>query len=417
MVVARRYGYLGWPGRPTRHPRARVIWSALAALPLGRFLSALRASGSHPAQALRAAVCALAEPWAALFLTVPKLLRFDLESAAFHIDYLNLAPREARVGVVIVNTRQPDQLIHCVRSFQSVEYSNLQWIVVANSAQDHEVERLRLELPGVEWVVTQENLGYTGANNLGIQRALDLGCEYLLVMNDDTECLAGDFITRLVSFLDLNPTVAEAGPRVYLRERGRVQNTILRYPSLFRNLFDWFGYRLAPGRYHLSGNRVRTAEMLNGVCILLRAEAIRQVGAFDAWLFMYVEDADLGLRLRRAGWKIVYIPVDSILHLQKESGYDLESYVSLLMRRNSAYFLRKHHKTVEAWGFAAANLTLSLGRVLTAGSAEKFRRRLAFCRALWREFCVALSVDQSASGAPDGSPRQYPRRNIFEAGG
>jgi GT2 family glycosyltransferase len=256
---------------------------------------------------------------------------------------------------------------------------------------DEQVERLRSRLPGLEWVVSTANRGYTGANNLGIQRALELGSNYLLVMNDDTECIAPDFIRRLVSFLELNPRVALAGPRVYLRRRGEVQNTVLCYPSLMGNLFDWFGFRLFPRLYERSGDAPRLAEMLNGVCVMVRAAAIRQVGAFDASFFMYVEDADLGWRLRRAGWQIAYLPVDSIIHHQKTAGYDLEGKVSLLLRRNSVYFLRKHHRPVEAWGLAAANLLLALARTFATTSAEKFRRRLSFCRALWREFRQVLS--------------------------
>ncbi|HYM09313.1 MAG TPA: glycosyltransferase family 2 protein, partial [Bryobacterales bacterium] len=190
MVTARRYGYFGWPASPTRHPRAGAIWNAVVKLPAGRFLSALRALRSHPEEAFRAALRALAEPAAALWLVVPELLRFDLESAAFRMDYLALPAAAPRVGAVIVNTRQPEQLVHCIRSFQAADYPDLRWIPVANWAQQAEVERLQVQLPGLEWVVTGENLGYTGANNLGIQRALDLGCEYILVMNDDIECIA-----------------------------------------------------------------------------------------------------------------------------------------------------------------------------------------------------------------------------------
>jgi GT2 family glycosyltransferase len=194
----------------------------------------------------------------------------------------------------------------------------------------------------------------------------------------------------MVRFLELNPRVALAGPRVHLRRQGVVQNTVLRYPSLFRNVLDWMGYRLFPARYQRCGDRVRSAEMLNGVCVMLRAEAIRQVGAFDPQFFMYVEDADLGLRLRRAGWQLAYVPFDSVIHHQPESGYEMDSPVSLLIRRNAVYFLRKHHRTAQAWGLAAANLILALLRSCATLSPDRFRRRLRFCGLLWREFRAVL---------------------------
>lgn len=393
MVTGARYRYIGWPSFPTRHPRARAVWNCVVKVPAGRLLSALRAFRSHPTQAVRAALWALAEPLIALAWLVPKLLRFDLESAALHMDFLNLAQRSPQVGLVIVAYKQPEQLEQCLQSFRRADYPNLKLIVIDSAADDAHVRQMQQRFPEADWVATAENVGYTGGNNLGIARALEHGSDYILLVNADTECVASDFIGRLVSFMELNPRVALAGPRVYLRRRSAVQNTVLRYPSLTRNLVDWFGFRFFPQLYERSGDEVRSAEMLNGVCVMLRAAAVREVGAFDPRFFMYVEDADLGLRLRKAGWLLAYVPVESIIHHQKETGYELEGSVSLLLRRNAVYFLMKHGRPLQAWGLAAANLFLALARACTSTSAHMFRRRFGFCRALWREFRAALLME------------------------
>jgi len=386
LVTGRRYGYLGWPRYATRHPRARVLWSALVTLPAGRFLEALRG------RSLRAALWAAAEPFIALVRAVPEILTFDLESAAFQMDYLNLSAGLPPLGVVIVHYKQPEMLVRCVESLRSCDYPALRIIVVDSASEPASLERLQSRLPGVEWIARSDNVGYTGGNNLGLARAMESGCERILLLNADTECIAPDFLRRLARFLERNPRVALAGPRVYLRGRGEVQNTILRYPSLYRNVLDWAGYRLFPGRYQRSGDRVRVAEMLNGVCVMLRAEAVRQVGAFDPRFFMYVEDADLGWRLRRAGWQVAYVPVDSIIHHQKDEGYDLYGEVSLLIRRNAVYFLRKHGRRAQARGLAALNLLLAVVRICGAGSAKDFQRRWSFVQALYQELGKALRV-------------------------
>jgi GT2 family glycosyltransferase len=384
LVTGRRYGYLGWPRYATRHPRARVLWSALVALPAGRFLDALRG------HSLRGAVWAAAEPFLALVRAVPEILAVDLESAALQMDYLNLNERLPPLGVVIVHYKQPELLVRCVESLRSADYPALRIIVVDSASEPASLERLKARLPGVEWIARTDNVGYTGGNNLGLAHAMESGCEQILLLNADTECIAPDFLRRLARFLERNPRVALAGPRVYLRGRNEVQNTILRYPSLYRNLLDWVGYRLLPQRYQRSGDRVRAAEMLNGVCVMLRASAVRQVGAFDPRFFMYVEDADLGLRLRRAGWQVAYVPIDSIVHHQKDEGYDLYGEVSLLIRRNAVYFLRKHGRRAQAWGLAGGNLVLALFRTCATASRAEFRRRLAFLQALRRELRLAL---------------------------
>jgi GT2 family glycosyltransferase len=405
MVTARRYGYFGWPEFQTRHPRARAIWNAVVNMPAGRLLAALRAAGAHPRQACRAALWAAAESAAALLRTVPQLIRFDLESAALQMDYLDLARPSRKAAVVIVNYKQPDMLARCIRSFQQADYPDLKIIAVESAAEPAQAERLRGQVPGVDWVLASENVGYTGGNNLGIQRALEAGCEYILLVNADTECIAPDFIRRLIRFLELNPRVALAGPRVCLRERGRIQNTVLRCPSLLRNLIDWFGFRLVPQRYQRSGDSPRAVEMLNGVCVMLRAAALREVGLFDPRYFMYIEDADLGMRLRRANWQIAYVPVDSIIHHQKDAGYDMESDVSLLLRRNSVYFLQKHNRPFQAWALAGANIALALFRTMTSTSTRNFRRRLGFFRALCREFRSVLWPAAPARRLPSPSSR------------
>jgi N-acetylglucosaminyl-diphospho-decaprenol L-rhamnosyltransferase len=384
LVTGRRYGYLGWPRYPTRHPRARVLWSALVALPAGRFLEAVRG------RSLRVALWAAAEPFLALVRAVPEILAVDLESTALQMDYLNLSERLPPLGVVIVHYKQPELLVRCVESLRSSDYPALRIIVVDSASESASLDRLQVRLPEVEWIACADNVGYTGGNNLGLARAMEAGCEQILLLNADTECIAPDFLRRLARFLERNPRVALAGPRVYLRGRSEVQNTILHYPSVYRNLLDWVGYRLFPQRYQRSGDRVRAAEMLNGVCVMLRASAVRQVGAFDPRFFMYVEDADLGLRLRRAGWQVAYVPIDSIVHHQKDEGYDLYGEVSLMIRRNAVYFLRKHGRRAQAWGLAGGNLILALFRTCATASFGEFRRRLAFLQALRRELRLAL---------------------------
>jgi len=410
MVTARRYGYLAWPQYPTRHPRGRVLWNAVVKLPAGRLLAALRAIGSHPGQALRAAAWALAEPLLAVWRVTPEVLRFDLESAAFHLDFLDLDVQRPPVAVVVVSHKEnPELLLRCLRSLGGVDYPGLRLIVVASEALEESIEPLRREAPGVEWIVVRQNLGYTEGNNRGILRALACGCEFVLVLNPDTECIAPDFITQLVRFLELNPKVAVVGPRVFLRRPGEVQNTILRYPSPLRSLADWFGFRLFPHRYERSGSRLRNVEMINGVCVMLRGAALRQVGMFDPRFFMYVEDADLGLRLRQAGWQLAYLPIDSILHHQKEQGYDLYGWVSLMLRRNSVYFLRKHRRPAQAFCLAGANLVLALLRACGTTSAAEFRRRFRFWRALWWELRGVLwtgRFDPAGSWRPESKTGQ-----------
>ena len=180
-----------------------------------------------------------------------------------------------------------------------------------------------------------------------------------------------------------------AGPRVFLREHGVVQNTVLHRPGLARSLSNWVRYRLHPESFVQSGNEVVDAETLNGVCLLIRRKCLDEIGLFDENIFMYIEDADLDYRARRAGWRVCYLPIDSVIHEQKIEGYHMTSQVSFLLRRNSVYFLRKIGRDLDAWGYAIGSLVLMLARgVVKIG---KIREYAQFCRRLSAAYWQILS--------------------------
>jgi GT2 family glycosyltransferase len=87
------------------------------------------------------------------------------------------------------------------------------------------------EFPEVIFIQTGANLGYTGGNNRGLEYAQAEGADYALILNPDTIVIDPDFVSRMVEHLEEQPQVGIAGPRVYLRERGLLQNTVLYAPA------------------------------------------------------------------------------------------------------------------------------------------------------------------------------------------
>jgi GT2 family glycosyltransferase len=189
-----------------------------------------------------------------------------------------------------------------------------------------------------------------------------------------------DFIAALAARLAAAPEVGAVGPRVFLREAGRVQNTVLRFPWLWRRAVDWFRVRLF-GMPLRSGSEPRTAEALNGVCVLFRGECLRKVGLFDERTFAYLEDIDWAYRAEQLGWRREYLPVDSVVHLQKETGYEPGGTVDYLLKRNTLYFLLKTRRLAQAAGYSAATLGLAAARRVRGGPRE-WPGRLA--RAYWQ---------------------------------
>ncbi len=288
----------------------------------------------------------------------------------------------AMVYIVVLNYQMRDQVINCVRSLRKISYPNYRIVVVDNGSGDDIVEAVKRQFPSVIVMQTGANLGYTGGNNAGIRYALDNDADYVLVVNPDTEVVNPRFVDEMVTQMETHPLIGIAGPRVFLHEKGRVQNTVLFAPGLWRNTANWFRYRIRPKSLEYSGDEMADAEVLNGVCLLIRAECLRQIGLFDERIFMYIEDADMDYRARARGWRVSYLPIDSVVHLQKQMGYHMTGMVSFLLKRNSVYFLCKIGKRLDAWSYAIISLALLIIRGAFTFNLSRFVEHLSFSRKL-----------------------------------
>lgn len=262
------------------------------------------------------------------------------------------------VAVAILTYNSAQIIERCLRSLLQLRYPAVSWLVVDNHSSDDTVEIVNNSFPQVRLLQTGWNAGYAGGNNAGIEQALKERSEYVLILNPDVVLKNPEFLNVMVDYLEQHPAVGILGPRVFLRTADCVQNTILFPPGLWRNAVHWIRYRLDNRFAQLSGDEELPAHMLNGVCVLLRAACLRQVGLFDESIFMYIEDADLAYRARLAGWEIRYLPVDSVIHEQKEEGYHETGFVAWLLKRNSVYFLHKTGQYFEAIGYASMSLLL-----------------------------------------------------------
>jgi GT2 family glycosyltransferase len=286
------------------------------------------------------------------------------------------------VGVVVVNFRTPDLTLACAESLRGLDYPNCKLLVVDNASGDDSAAKFVAALPAQELLVAPSNGGYTAGNNLGVAEMLRRGCEYILVLNPDTIVVNHQFVSELVEHLEANPTIGAVGPRVFLRRHGNVQNTVLRFPWVWRRAVDWVKIRLF-GSPIRSRDEALDAEVLNGVCVLFRASALKDVGLFDERTFAYIEDVDWAYRAERRGWKRSYLPIDSVVHLQKESGYERGGTVDYLLKRNTLYFLMKSRRWIQAAGYTAATMAMATLQSAKSGSLAWSRRLGAAYFALW----------------------------------
>lgn len=215
----------------------------------------------------------------------------------------------SRVAIVTVTYNSARDLDACFGSLARARLGGAEVFAVDNGSTDGTPALVRERFPWVTVVEAGTNLGFAGGNDLGIRRALEDGAEFVYLLNPDTDVDPG--------FLEEALAVADADPRA-----AAVQSLLLLHPERDRvntagNEIHFLGFGYC-GAYRARRAEIpddaREIPFASGAGVLLRAAALREVGAFDDLLFMYQEDQDLGIRLRLRGWRARLAPRSVVWH-------------------------------------------------------------------------------------------------------
>ena len=240
------------------------------------------------------------------------------------------------VAIVSYNTR--DLLRACLRSLfarQEDGEASLEIIVADNGSSDGSLDMVRAEFPSVQVIETGENLGFGRANNLALQNAQ--GRAFCL-LNSDAEVLPGALSLPLAA-LDADPKIGLVGGQL-LWPDGRLQTSYGDDPTL-AGVFREQTFLSARGGAHTVAPPAALTDVpqICGAFMLIRPQAWREMGGFDPQYFMYNEDVDLNFRLRRAGWRVVFLPQARITHhLGASSSADWRKRARMVSAYNESRF-------------------------------------------------------------------------------
>jgi len=221
---------------------------------------------------------------------------------------------ETPVAVVVVTYDALPWIEPCLESLRGV-----QTVVVDNGSRDGTVVFVRERFPEVQ-LIEAENRGLGAGWNLGLH-ATD--SRYALLLNADAWLVDGA-LERLVDFADTRPRAAVVGPRL-LNQDGTLQRSVRGFPTLWRLATEYFFLRkLAPGSSALNAfyaggfdhDEVRAVEVVMGACMLVRREAVDDVGYSDEDYFLFSEETDWCYRFRVAGWEVVFFPGAECVHIR-----------------------------------------------------------------------------------------------------
>jgi GT2 family glycosyltransferase len=259
------------------------------------------------------------------------------------------------ISVVIVNYRSREKLINCLDSLDKSDWSDLSYeiIVVENNSGDL-LEDLVSSYKNVKLIISEQNLGMGGGNNLGITQSTG---KYILVANPDLIFKEGA-VLEMYQYLKNNLDVAIVGPQL-LNPDASLQYSCARFPNVFLPLFR----RTAFGRYFPSFTDrylmkrdnyadVKEVDWLLGACLLVRrGELFIYNKLFDERFFMYFEDVDLGKRARQLKKKTVYLPTAKVIHDHMRSSARFPWYKAIFFDKLAREHLKSWFRYFRKWYF------------------------------------------------------------------
>ena len=220
------------------------------------------------------------------------------------------------LAIVIVAFEDLAALEICLASIRESGYKNRRIIVIDNSLTDTVGEALS-SMPDVEYHRTGRNIGFSRACNLGIERSLACGAAYTLMLNPDTK-LDPDCLEELMRAAESLQDVGIVGGKIrYAADPGRL----------------WYAggrldYLTGVGKHFQTedgGSVIREVTYATGCCMLIPNNVFRRVGSFKESIFMYLDDAEFCMRIRRNGCRIYYNP-NAILSHAVGPGMDRRNY-------------------------------------------------------------------------------------------
>lgn len=253
------------------------------------------------------------------------------------------------VSVLIVSWNTRDLLVLCIESvFSSTRAVSLEVIVVDNASSDGSPEAVRQRFPEVNLLPNPDNRGFAAANNQGIHVARG---RYVLLLNSDT-ILLERCLDKMVAFADAQPRAGAVGCRVLNPDR-TVQPSCMTFPCLLNlAVLSMCLHRVLPrsrlfGRPQMTWwtyDEIREVEYIKGCFLLVRREAVKEVGLLDERFYMFGEEADWCCRMRKASWRVVFSPCGEIIHYGSASTCQVEHNMVLQQWGSMLGFVRKHHR-------------------------------------------------------------------------
>lgn len=248
-----------------------------------------------------------------------------------------------KISIIIVNYRSDKYLQKCIASLFNFEKPEHIEVIIVNNDDENKLKNIKQMFPQIRIIEAKKNLGFGAAVNLGAQSAVGY---VLFFLNPDSE-IKGTFFNEVIEEFNKNNQTAVLGPKI-LEEDGSIQKwTFGKKMNIWRLFLNNIGFS------SFNENKI---DWVGGAGMFIRKEDFEKVGGFDENFFMYFEDMDLCLRIKKIGKKIIYFPVVEIMHLG--SGSEIEE-----KQRKKEYFISQDYYFQKNLGYFQSKIIRIIRRL------------------------------------------------------
>lgn len=238
---------------------------------------------------------------------------------------------------LILNYNSAEETLELYNQLKTFYKEELHIFIIDNCSEKEDVLKLRSSIPEQELLISNKNLGYAGGNNIGIRKAIKKGAKYIWILNPDIR-VQKDSLSILRETLVLDKKNAAVGPRINYRI---AKNKIFSNGGLFiqnekcttfhKNQNELDSIHQGEINYNI--------DYIDGSCIFLKVDAIKNVGFFPEEYFLYFEETDWCMKAKENGYQICINSNTRVFNIESEKGSTFHYY----MMKNRLLFAKKYH--------------------------------------------------------------------------
>lgn len=281
-----------------------------------------------------------------------------------------------KILIIIINWNNSKDTLACLKSLQQIDYPNYKLLVIDNASTDGSAATIRSAYPDVQLIENDENLGFVGGNNQGLEIAQQEGMDYALLLNNDTE-VASDFLSELVQVAESDPQIGIVGPTIHYFDPPWTLWSIGGEINWQHGNTNMLGIGEEQcGQY---GESAHSVDFVTGCALLIKMSVVAKINGLEPRFFLYYEEVEWCVRATRAGYRIMHVPTSKVWHKISPQAREDSPKVHYYMTRNRLLFLKITQAGWQAW---ASTLVEYVRTLLSWTIKPKWQHKTAQRRAM-----------------------------------